>query len=62
MIIYLVCYYCLFIFCKKVRLRKIIDKEYYSKGYILYFLVVGVKDYKVNVLYYYDKKNCIFLS
>lgn len=56
MIIYPACYYCLFTSCKKVRLRKTIDKEYYSKGYILYLLVAGAKDYKVNVLHHYDKK------
>lgn len=56
MIIYPACYYCLFTSCKKVRLRKAIDKEYYSKGYILYLLVAGAKDYKVNVLHHYDKK------
>lgn len=61
-IIYPACYYCLFTSCKKVRLRKTIDKEYYSKGYILYLLVAGAKDYKVNVLHHYDKKNCIFPS
>lgn len=62
MITYPACYYCLFTSCKQVRLRKTIDKEYYSKGYILYLLVVSAKDYKVNVLQHYDKKNCIFPS
>lgn len=60
MIIYPACYYCLFTSYKQVRLRKTSNKEYYSKRYILYLLVVSAKDYKVNVLHHYDKKIASF--
>lgn len=68
MIIYPACYYCLFTSCKKVRLRKTIDKEYLSIRstivkdifYIFWWQVQKIIRWMFYIITI--KKNCIFPS